>query len=147
MTNQTWTAVTPGVLRLPSGRLVRGRGLRHPLPAGQRPEFGIYLQGKEPAPVEWESRWVRWTDFWLPADRVAFVEVLRELLERAGTERVEIACSGGYGRTGTAMSCLVTLDGIPRTEAVAYVRENYHQRAVETPWQKRFVRRFQVPSS
>ena len=30
----TWRAGAPGVLRLPSGRLVRGRGLRHPLPPG-----------------------------------------------------------------------------------------------------------------
>ncbi|MCP2249935.1 protein-tyrosine phosphatase family protein [Lentzea aerocolonigenes] len=142
MTNGTWSADTPGILRLPSGRLIRGRGLRNPLPAGQQPEFGIYLQGKEPAPVEWESKWVKWTDFWLPADRAAFVKTLRELLERSETERVEIACSGGHGRTGTAMSCLVTLDGVPNTEAVAYVRANYNKRAVETPWQKRFVRRF-----
>jgi protein-tyrosine phosphatase len=142
MTNETWSAGAPGVLRLPSGRLIRGRGLRNPLPTGQKPDFGIYLQGKEPAPVEWESKWVKWADFWLPADRVTFVDTLRGLLKRAETERVEIACSGGYGRTGTAMSCLVTLDGIPNTEAVAYVRENYNKRAVETPWQKRFVARF-----
>ena len=142
MTNETWSADTPGVLRLPSGRLIRGRGLRNPLPPGQKPEFGVYLQGKEPAPVEWESKWVKWKDFWLPADRAAFVETLRELLKRSETERVEIACSGGYGRTGTAMSCLVTLDGIPNSEALAYVRENYHKRAVETPWQKRFIDRF-----
>ena len=142
MTNETWSADTPGVLRLPSGRLIRGRGLRNPLPPGQKPEFGVYLQGKEPAPVEWESKWVKWKDFWLPSDRAAFVETLRELLKRSETERVEIACSGGYGRTGTAMSCLVTLDGIPNSEALAYVRENYHKRAVETPWQKRFIDRF-----
>ena len=33
--------------------------------------------------------------------------------ERAEAERVEIACSGGYGRTGTAMACLAVLDGLP----------------------------------
>ncbi|MYV71929.1 protein phosphatase, partial [Streptomyces sp. SID2131] len=27
-----WQEAAPGVLRLPSGRLVRGRGLRRPLP-------------------------------------------------------------------------------------------------------------------
>ncbi|MCX0271552.1 hypothetical protein NLM24_12710 [Nocardia zapadnayensis] len=102
----------------------------------------MYLQGSEPAPVEWESRWVQWRDFWLPSDRGAFTAVLRELLERSETERVEIACGGGFGRTGTAMSCLAVLDGVPTAEAVDYVREHYSRRAVETPWQKRFVTRF-----
>ncbi|MCX0269180.1 protein phosphatase [Nocardia zapadnayensis] len=143
MSNRSWDPAAPGVLRLPSGRLVRGRGLRNPLPPGDLPQFGVYLQSHEPAPVEWESRWVRWPDFWLPADRRALTSVLRESLERSQSERVEIACGGGFGRTGTAMSCLAVLDGLPADEAVAYVRENYSRRAVETPWQKRFIIRFQ----
>lgn len=130
------------MLHLPSGRLVRGRGLRNPIPPGETPEFGVYLQGIEPAPVEWQCRWVRWRDFWLPSDSEALASALRELLERSEHERVEIACSGGFGRTGTAMSCLAVLDGIPANKAVDYVRENYSRKAVETPWQKRFVTRF-----
>ncbi|MGV9638589.1 protein-tyrosine phosphatase family protein [Nocardia rhamnosiphila] len=142
MLNRLWDPEAAGVLRLPSGRMVRGRGLRNLLPPGDVPQFGMYLQGSEPAPVEWESRWVQWRDFWLPSDRGAFTAVLRELLERSETERVEIACGGGFGRTGTAMSCLAVLDGVPAAEAVDYVREHYSRRAVETPWQKRFVTRF-----
>jgi hypothetical protein len=34
------------------------------------------------------------------------------------------------------------LDGVPADEAVAWVRARYDHRAVETPWQRRFVRRF-----
>jgi len=34
------------------------------------------------------------------------------------------------------------LDGVPPTDAVAYVRRQYHHRAVETPWQRRYVARF-----
>ena len=60
----------------------------------------------------------------------------------ARAERVEIACSGGHGRTGTALACLAVLDGVPSHQAVAYVREHYAPRAVETPWQRRFVSRF-----
>jgi protein-tyrosine phosphatase len=142
MAGVTWESGAPGVMRLPSGRLVRGRSLRQPLPAGQEPDFGLYLQGGEPSPVSWESRWVLWRDFWLPSDRERFVDDLRELLERAPSERVEIACTGGFGRTGTALSCLAVLDGVPNDRAVAYVREHYSHRAVETPWQKRFVARF-----
>ena len=32
-----------GVLSLPSGRLIRGRGLLTTFPGGPRPEFGLYL--------------------------------------------------------------------------------------------------------
>ncbi|MGP4015587.1 protein-tyrosine phosphatase family protein [Saccharopolyspora sp. 5N708] len=131
-----------GVLRLPSGRLVRGRGLRRPLPAGPEPAFALYLLGREPSPVSWEARWLRWPDFWLPSDRTAAGAALREAWARAETERVEIACGGGYGRTGTALACLAVLDGVPNHEAVAYVRKHYAPRAVETPWQRRFVARF-----
>ena len=55
---------------------------------------------------------------------------------------VEIACGGGRGRTGTALACLAVLDGVPPTEAVRYVRDHYAPDAVETPWQRRYVRRF-----
>jgi hypothetical protein len=138
----TWDPDAPGVLALPSGRLVRGRGLRRPLPPGPVPAFGVYLLGAEPPSVAWESRWLRWPDFWLPTDRARAAEVLREAWERAADERVEIACGGGRGRTGTALACLAVLDGVPAGEAVGYVRSHYHPAAVETPWQKRFVRRF-----
>ncbi|WP_285502026.1 hypothetical protein [Streptomyces sp. NBRC 13847] len=58
------------------------------------------------------------------------------------TERVEVACAGGRGRTGTALACLAVLDGVPAALAVQFVRRNYEAHAVETPWQKRYVRRF-----
>ncbi|MFE0130808.1 protein-tyrosine phosphatase family protein [Streptomyces sp. NPDC059037] len=138
----TWDPTASGVLRLPSGRLIRGRGLRHPLPEGPTPDFALYLLAKEPPAVAWEARWVRWPDFRLPSDRVATAAALREAWERAAEERVEVACGGGQGRTGTALACMAVLDGVPGGEAVAYVREHYARRAVETPWQRRFVSRF-----
>ncbi|MEV0633757.1 protein phosphatase [Streptomyces sp. NPDC050619] len=138
-----WDERDPGVLRLPSGRLVRGRGLRRPLePGAPTPSYGVYLLGKQPAEVPWESRWIRWPDFRLPKDRAAARAVLTEAWERASAERVEIACGGGRGRTGTALACLAVLDGVPPEEAVAYVRDHYDRHAVETPWQRRYVRRF-----
>ena len=132
-----------GVFRLPSSRLVRGRGLNRPLAAGPVPTFALYLLGHEPPPVPWEARWLRWPDFWLPSDRTATRDALHEALARAETGRVEIACARGHGRTGTALACLAVLDGVPNREAIAYVREHYASRAVETPWQRRFVARFQ----
>jgi hypothetical protein len=136
----TWDDGAPGVVRLPSGRLVRGRGLRRPAPEGPPPEFGLYLLGREPAP--WRSTWVRWPDFRLPVDPVAARTALADAWARAQIERVEVACGGGRGRTGTALACLAVLDGVPARDAVAWVREHYDPRAVETPWQARFVRRF-----
>ena len=141
---QLWRAGESGVLALPSGRLVRGRGLRDPMPSGHPPTFGVYLLGAEPPEFGWETRWVRWPDFRLPADPAYLNEVLTEILGRAGSERVEIACGGGRGRTGTALACLAVLDGVPASDAVGYVREHYHAHAVETPWQKKFVRRFDL---
>jgi protein-tyrosine phosphatase len=137
-----WDADAPGVLALPSGRLVRGRGLRRPLPDGPRPEFALHLLGRRPTPVKWDSRWVRWPDFRLPTDRADAADALREAWRRAPGERVELACGGGRGRTGTALACLAVLDGVPPGDAVAFVRAHYHPGAVETPWQRRYVRGF-----
>ena len=138
----SWDASAAGVMRLPSGLLVRGRGLRHGLPPGSEPHLGIYLLGGPPPPVEWDSHWVRWPDFRLPGDAEALRRTLLEVRERAAEERVEIACAGGRGRTGTALACLAVLDGVPAGDAVAYVRDHYDPKAVETPWQRRFVGRF-----
>ncbi len=140
-----WEPTGAGVLRLPSGRLVRGRGLRQALPPGPAPTFAVYLLGTTPPAVTWESRWLRWPDFWLPSERTQARHVLREAWERAPTERVEIACAGGRGRTGTALACLAVLDGVPADQAVAFVRQHYDPQAVETPWQKRYVTRFAAP--
>ncbi|BCL16570.1 protein-tyrosine phosphatase family protein [Micromonospora sagamiensis] len=138
----TWEPTAPGVLRLPSGRLVRGRGLRAGPPTGPAPTFAVYLLGAPPPPVDWESRWLPWPDFRLPRDRAAVGPLLREVWERAASERVEVACGGGRGRTGTALACLAVIDGVPPAEAVAFVRRHYHRRAVETFWQKRYVATF-----
>ncbi|MCX5445801.1 protein-tyrosine phosphatase family protein [Streptomyces libani] len=138
----TWNATDAGILRLPSGRLIRGRGLRRPLPAGPTPAFAVYLLGKQPPEVPWEFQWLRWPDFRLPSSHTHAQAMLRTAWERADAERVELACAGGRGRTGTALACLAVLDGVPAGEAVDFVRRNYDPRAVETPWQKRYVRRF-----
>ncbi|WP_042375097.1 protein-tyrosine phosphatase family protein [Streptacidiphilus neutrinimicus] len=138
----TWETGAAGVLLLPSGRTLRGRGLRAPLPEGPLPDFGLYLQGAEPPATPWESCWVRWPDFRLPADGPAAARSLRDAWERAAGERVEVACAGGRGRTGTALACIAVLDGVPPGEAVAYVRAHYSRHAVETLWQRRYVARF-----
>ncbi|MEH6373157.1 protein-tyrosine phosphatase family protein [Streptomyces sp. KLMMK] len=138
----TWTPGEPGVLQLPSGRLVRGRGLRRPLPAGPAPSFAVYLLGKQPPEVPWEARWLPWPDFRLPRSAADARDAFQEAWKRSAAGRVEIACGGGRGRTGTALACLAVLDGVPAGSAVDFVRRHYDRHAVETPWQKRYVRRF-----
>ncbi len=50
----------------------------------------------------WPHRRIRWPDFWIPADRADALDALREAHHRAlAGERVEAACHGGVGRTGT----------------------------------------------
>lgn len=129
----------PGVVEFPDGRRIRGRGLRQPLPDGQDPDFAVYLQARDPGPFAWEHRWVRWPDFRTPASTDDAISALREAYERSATQRVEIACGGGVGRTGTALAAIAVLAGVPSTEAVAWVRRRYNKRAVETPWQRRWV--------
>ena len=60
----------------------------------------------------------------------------------AKDERAEVTCEDGAGSTGTALACLAVLDGVPAGEAVAFVREHYDARAVETPWRHRYILRF-----
>jgi protein-tyrosine phosphatase len=135
----TWDPAAEGVVSFPSGRRIRGRGLRHSLPQGPVPDFAVYLLGRRPAPTPWDQRWVRWPDFWLPANHVEAVDALREAWLRAESERVEVACKGGHGRTGTALACIAVMDGVPPGQAVSFVRDRYGP-AVETPWQHWYVR-------
>lgn len=84
---------------------------------------------------------MRWPDFWLPTDRAAAIRALLETWRRAEHERVEVACGGGIGRTGTALAALAMIDGMNADDAIGLVRREYHPRAVETPWQRAWLRR------
>ena len=125
-----------GVVTLPGGARVRGRRLRDP---GRLADFALVLGGG-PVP-DWPFRRVRWPDFWIPTDSADALAALRSALARARAgERVEVACGGGVGRTGTALAALAILDGLNPDEALRWVRAGYHHRAVETPWQRRWLR-------
>ncbi|MFD5428856.1 protein phosphatase [Streptomyces sp. NPDC127084] len=137
---EPWNPRGPRVVTLPSGRMVRGRGLRYDPPPGQVPTFAVHLTDHRPPEPPWESLWVPWRDFWLPADPVDALGKLRAAYSRAAGERVEVCCGGGVGRTGTALSVLCVFEGMKPGEAVTWVRRNHHRRAVEVPWQRRFIR-------
>jgi Swiss Army Knife protein, DSP-PTPase phosphatase domain len=125
-----------GLVALPSGVPVRGRRLRDDVSPA---DFALVL-AKGPAP-SWPYRRIAWPDFWIPTDRADALDALHEAHRRAHAgERVEVACGGGVGRTGTALAALAIVDGLPADEAVDWVRRAYHRRAVETPWQRRWLR-------
>jgi hypothetical protein len=126
-----------GLARLPSGIQVRGRPLGR---AASPADFALVL-AEGPLPG-WAHRRIHWPDFWIPTDRVDALGALHEAHDRARRgERVEAACRGGIGRTGTALAALAVLDGLSPGEALAWVRASYHPRAVETPWQRWWLRR------
>jgi hypothetical protein len=137
-----------GAIRLPDGCRVRGRGLRHPVPDGPAPDFGLYLgsgrlRRRHGGEISWPNAWIEWPDFLLPKDRGEAVRQIQALHNRAREGReVEVACGGGVGRTGTVIACLAVLAGVGPADAVAWTRANYHRRAVETPWQRGWVMRF-----
>ncbi|HEY5846991.1 MAG TPA: protein-tyrosine phosphatase family protein [Microlunatus sp.] len=135
-----WDHGVPGIVLLPSGRTVRGRGLRRPPPPGPSPTMAVHLTGTRPDRPAWEQEWIRWLDFWIPSDYVEARRVLRTAYVRATRERVEIACDGGVGRTGTGLAALAIFDGLTERNAVDWARATYHPRAVEVPWQRHFLR-------
>ena len=137
-----------GAIQLPDGSWVRGRGLRRPAPAGPSPDFGLYLgtwrlRRRHEHELSWPRHWIDWPDFLLPRDRADAIDRIRVLHDHAQAgQLVEVACGGGVGRTGTVISCLAVLAGLPPSDAVAWARTNYHPRAVETPWQRGWVASF-----
>jgi protein-tyrosine phosphatase len=133
----TGWAEEPGVVRLPGGSYVRGRRLGEALSPA---DFTLVL-AEGPVP-EWAHRRVVWPDFRVPSDTGDALDALHEAHRRATAgERVEVACGGGVGRTGTALAALAVLDGLDPPAAVRWVRASYHRRAVETPWQRWWLRR------
>jgi hypothetical protein len=130
----------PGVIQLADGRRIRARGLdKTPAP---EPRPDLYLLAHRPPTVEWDQRWLPWRNCWLPRRRRATIAALVETFECSATQRVEVACEAGKGRTGTALACLAVLAGTGPQDAVPYVRHRYDGRAVRAPWQRWFVRWF-----
>ena len=78
-----------------------------------------------------------------PTGRVRGAGAAGGLASGRPADRVEIACCGGRGRTGTALACLAVLDGVPAARGRRLTSaDRYDRRAVETPWQRRYVRHF-----
>lgn len=121
-----------GLVTLPTGTRVRGRRSSDMV---TRADFALVLGDCDLPP--WPHRRIRWPDFWIPSDRRQALDALREGLRRAHDgERVEVICRGGIGRTGTALAAMAVLEGLSPNEAVTWIRDTFHPRAVETYWQR-----------
>ena len=125
----------------PDGTAVEACGLHDRRADAADRDFGLYMDPRW-APT-WPAELIDWEDFGLPADRDRAAAQIRAAFERARAgERVEVGCAGGLGRTGTVLGCMAVLAGVPPERAVAWVRANYDERAVETPDQEAYVRSF-----
>lgn len=125
----------------PDGTQVLASGWLHRQPGEASPDFGLYLD------QQWTPTWpavmLDWPDFGVPSDRTAADREIRGALARARAgERVEVACIGGHGRTGTVLACMAILAGVPAAEAVEWVRSTYCRRAVQEPSQQYWIDRF-----
>jgi hypothetical protein len=136
--------IADGIVEFPNGVRVRGRGLGRDLPPGPDPTVGIYLLARTPPAVAWPSEWIKWPDFRLPSDPLTAVRTLTTTFASANSARLEVACDGGRGRTGTALAILAIASGVDPARAVNWVRENYHRNAVETPWQRRWIEKLNL---
>ncbi|MCW4464692.1 protein-tyrosine phosphatase family protein [Glutamicibacter sp. MNS18] len=129
----------PGVIELPDGRTVRGSSRRAARNLMGDADLVVYLQVRAPRKTATDFEWIRWPDFRLPRSTTEVVSRLREAHRRAATERVLVVCSGGTGRTGTALALIAVLGGVEAANAVEWIRENYRPRAVETRRQREWI--------
>jgi len=94
--------------------------------------------------MAWPSEWIKWPDLRLPNDPRTAVRTLTATFATANSARLEVACHGGRGRTGTALAILAIASGVDPAGAVDWVRKNYHRNAVETPWQRRWIEKLNL---
>jgi protein-tyrosine phosphatase len=129
------------IVRFPDGSRVRASPLHERVTDDPERAFGLYLDARwEPS---WPAEVIEWRDFGLPVDEDAAALSIEAAHERAVRgELVEVGCAGGLGRTGTVLACFAVLAGVPPDDAVAWVRDTYDPRAVETAEQEEWVRWF-----
>ena len=73
-------------------------------------------------------------DMGIPRDPVAFARLLDDTRAAVQDGRtVVIACFGGFGRTGTAIACLLVDAGLTPDEAIALTRETRPAPSNATP--------------
>ncbi|MEK6883351.1 MAG: protein-tyrosine phosphatase family protein [Nanoarchaeota archaeon] len=84
--------------------------------------------------------WLDWDDFKTPVINVQFWKDLIQKAKENGIKRVIVTCSGGHGRTGTALSALLVAIGVDARKAVLFLRQHYCTEAVETTDQYAYIK-------
>ena len=133
-------------MRLFDGTEIQARGIFDFIPTDRdlTPTYGLYLdQQWRKRDIAWEREFIDWPDFGLPQDESSLFAAIARIWELAKRgDVIEVACAGGIGRTGTVVSCLAIISGVPANDAVAWARAHYYARAVETNAQEELIARF-----
>ena len=109
--------------------IVKISGFDMPLTSNFSCSYRIAIEWKDySAPKELTK------EFWL-----ALVRELRENLVRLNLKNMLVCCQGGHGRTGSCLSILAGLMGATATDPVAFIRENYCKKAVESNSQLDYI--------
>jgi protein-tyrosine phosphatase len=130
-----------GIVGFPDGTRVRASSISDRRVDDHERTFGLYLD------AHWEPTWpatvIDWEDFGLPENPELAAQQIADAFARARRGGlVEVGCRGGSGRTGTVLACMAVLAGVPRAQAVAWVRASYRPEAVETVDQEAWVQWF-----
>ena len=121
-----WDKHESGVIAFPSGARIRGRPIRYYKTSRNSPDHILILSSFYPRhPPRAEVHWIKWPDFCLPVNKLKARHTLELTLERATYSRVDIACRGGVGRTGTALACIAILDGMDPVSALNISSETH----------------------
>lgn len=84
-----------------------------------------------------------WSDWGVPENPHLLRIILVWLLEEATSGKIiEIGCLGGHGRTGTALACLLVLQGLTTKQAIRRVWQDYCDLAIETKSQLSLIKSF-----
>ena len=126
------------LITFPDGTRIRASPISERRDDDPERGYGLYCD------AQWNPTWpatvIDWPDFGLPADPEAAATDIAAAFDRARRgELVEVGCLGGRGRTGTVLACMAVLAGVPRDEAVPWIRQAYRREAVETPAQEEWV--------
>jgi hypothetical protein len=129
------------VVEFPDGTRVLASGWFERGVDDPTPDFGLYLDPMWTA--TWPAEHLDWPDFGVPrGHEAADAQIVSAWQQAQEGKRVEVACIGGHGRTGTVLACMAVLAGIPAEDAVSWVRARYCVRAVQEPSQQYWMERF-----
>jgi hypothetical protein len=86
---------------------------------------------------------VDWPDFGVPRKETPVVEMTQWMLAKIESGlKVETACMGGHGRTGTMLAMLLVAQGVTPPDAIERVRTDHCKKAIENNVQAEYVADF-----